>query len=157
MEAQEIHETLKRALPDAIGEIHAQTRDPYIMFDPAHVREVLTLLRDSPALRFEMLQIITGVDWRDRFEVVYHLTSLTLGHRITLKAVLNHDDPHIASAVSIYPTADWHEREVYDLMGIVFDGHPDLRRIYMPDDWQGHPLRKDYVFPEEYHGIKNNA
>jgi len=95
------------------------------------------------------------VDRLDRFEVVYHLASLSHGHRIVLKAIVPRDDPHIASVAAIYPTANWHERETYDLMGIVFDGHPDLRRILLPDDWEGHPLRKDYVFPESYHGISN--
>jgi NADH-quinone oxidoreductase subunit C len=155
VEAEKIFETLKNRLPEAVREFHAQTRDPYIVIEPAQVRPVLMLLRDDPALRFEMLLLVSGVDWRDRFEVVYHLTSLTYGHRIALKATLPHDDPHIGSAAAIYPTANWHERETYDLMGIVFDGHPDLRRIFLPDDWEGHPLRKDYVSPESYHGISN--
>jgi NADH-quinone oxidoreductase subunit C len=156
VEAKEIYDALKGRLPDAVVGFHDQTVDPYIMIAPARVREVLTLLRDDPALKFEMLLLVSGVDWRDRFDVVYHLTSLTRGRRIALKATLPHDDPHIPSVAAIYPTANWHERETYDLMGIVFDGHPDLRRIFLPDDWEGHPLRKDYVFPESYHGIANN-
>lgn len=156
MEAKEIHETLKGRLPEAVLEFRTDTMDPIIVIEPAHIQAVVTFLRDDPALRFEMLQLVTGVDWRDRFEVVYHLTSLTHGHRIALKAVLPHDNPHIASVAGIFPTANWHERETYDLMGIVFDGHPDPRRIFMPDDWEGHPLRKDYVFPDAYHGIPGN-
>jgi NADH-quinone oxidoreductase subunit C len=155
VEAKAIFDSLRERLPEAVREFRAQTKDPYIVIEPAHVRSVLMLLRDDPALRFEMLLLVSGVDWRDRFEVVYHLTSLTHGHRIALKATLPHDDPHMASAAAIYPTANWHERETYDLMGIVFDGHPDLRRIFLPDDWEGHPLRKDYVFPESYHGTSN--
>jgi len=157
MEAKEIYERVKGRLPEAVRELNAQTVDPYIVIEPDHVRSVLTLLRDEPALRFEMLLLVTGVDRLERFEVVYHLTSLTHGHRIALKAILRHDTPHIGSVAAIYPAANWHERETYDLLGIVFDGHPDLRRILLPDDWEGHPLRKDYVAPESYHGISNKA
>ena len=155
MEAKEIYDALKGRLPDAVVGFHDQTVDPYIVIAPARVREVLTLLRDDPALKFEMLLLVSGLDWRDRFEVVYHLTSLTHGRRIALNATLPHDDPHIPSVAAIYPTANWHERETYDLMGIVFEGHHNLVRILCAEDWEGHPLRKDYVIPETYHGIKN--
>jgi NADH-quinone oxidoreductase subunit C len=155
VEAKAIAEIITRQLPEAVRDFVDKTFDPYIVIDPARVRAVVQLLRDDPALGFDLLQLVSGVDWKDRFEVVYHLTSLQYGHRVTLKAVLPHDDPHIGSVAELYPTADWHERETYDLMGIVFDGHPELRRIYLPEDWEGHPLRKDYVFPEEYHGVSN--
>ena len=157
MEAKEIFERLKSRLPDAVRESCAETAEPYVVIDPAHVRSVLTLLRDDPALRFEMLLLVTGVDQLEHFEVVYHLASLSHGHRIALKATLAHDDPHIGSVAAIYPAANWHERETYDLMGIVFDGHPNMRRILLPDDWEGHPLRKDYIAPAEYHGVSNEA
>lgn len=157
MEAKAIYEALKSRLPEAVREFCAETADAYVVIEPAHVRSVLTLLRDDPALRFEMLLLVTGVDRLDHFEAVYHLASLAHGHRIALKATLAHDDPHIGSVAAIYPAARWHERETYDLMGIVFDGHPNMRRILLPDDWEGHPLRKDYVAPEEYHGISNKA
>ena len=155
METKAICEALKSRHPDAALELHAETADPHVAIEGARVPAILATLRDDPALRFDMLQLISGVDRLDRFEVVYHLTSLAHGHRITLKAVVSHDDPHIASVAALYPAANWHERETYDMMGIVFDGHPDFRRILLPDDWEGHPLRKDYVAPDEYHGVSN--
>ena len=155
VEAKEIYETLRSRLPEAVREFSDKTTDPFVVIEPAHVRSVLALLRDDPVLRFEMLLLVTGVDRLDHFEVVYHLASLVRGHRIALKAILSHDDPHIGSVAAVYPAARWHERETYDLVGIVFDGHPHMRRILLPDDWEGHPLRKDYVAPKEYHGISN--
>jgi len=155
VEAKEVFETLKNRVPEAVKEFHDETTDPYILIEPGRVREVMRTLRDEPTLGFDMLLLVTGVDRLDRFEVVYHLTSLRHGHRIALKAVLPRDDPHIGSVAEIYPAANWHERETYDLLGIVFDGHPDMRRILLPDDWEGHPLRKDYTMPESYHGIPN--
>jgi len=156
VEAKDICEALKSRLPDAVIEFRTGTIDPFIVIRAECVREVLAVMRDDAALRFDLLQLVTGVDWPDRFEVVYHLMSLTHRHRVTLKAMLPREDPRVPSVATLYPTANWHERETYDLMGIVFEGHPDPRRIFLPDDWEGHPLRKDYVFPESYHGIPGN-
>jgi NADH-quinone oxidoreductase subunit C len=86
--------------------------------------------------------------------VVYHLHSTSLDHKIVLKTEVTAESPHAASVESVWKTANWHEREAFDLFGIVFDGHPDLRRILLPDDWEGHPLRKDYAVPEFYNGMK---
>ncbi len=105
-------------------------------------------LRDDEGLRFEMCASVSGVDYGvdvvRRLHVVYHLLSLTYRRRIRLEVGLDLDDPHLPSIVEVYPTADWHERETWDMFGIVFDGHPALTRILMPDDWDGHPQRKDY-------------
>jgi NADH-quinone oxidoreductase subunit C len=117
-----------------------------------HVRrealvELARTLRDDPALRFELLSSVSGVDYIDsprRLHAVYHLTSMTFRRRLRLEVATTVDDPHIPSLVGVYPTADWHEREAWDFFGIVFDGHPNLTRIQMPDDWIGHPQRKDY-------------
>ena len=87
---------------------------------------------------------LSGADYKDRFEVVYHLYSMENKHKITLKATVDRNNPEIDSVAGIWATADWHERECYDLVGIKFIGHPDRRRILMPEDWEGHPLRKDY-------------
>ena len=115
--------------------------------------DVLRLLRDHPDLRFELLSSVSGVDYLNhpdhadgskRLHSVYHLTSMTYRRRIRVEVAVTVDDPHVPSAVPVYPTADWHERETYDFFGIVYDGHPNLTRIQMPDDWQGHPQRKDY-------------
>jgi NADH:ubiquinone oxidoreductase subunit C len=110
---------------------------------------------DDPEMKFDYLRLISGVDWTDRLSSVYHLYSYTLGHGAVLRVDLDRTAPNVASVAGIWPTADWLERETYDLMGIVYEGHPGLTRIMLPDDWEGHPLRKDYVSPKEYHGIAN--
>ncbi len=105
----------------------------------------LAYLREDPELGFDFLSDVVATDWPDqdpRFWVAYHLRSLGHGHRVRVKVGLGGDEPHIPSVSSLFPTADWLEREVYDFFGVIFDGHPDLRRIEMPEDWEGHPLRK---------------
>jgi NADH-quinone oxidoreductase subunit C len=125
---------------------------------PAAVLEVLTVLRNEPNLRFELLSSVSGVDYpgsEARLHAVYHLTSLTYRRRIRVETAVTAEDPHVPSVCSVYPTADFHEREAWDMFGIVFDGHPGLTRILMPDDWVGHPQRKDYPLggiPVEYKG-----
>jgi NADH-quinone oxidoreductase subunit C len=119
-----------------------------------HVRrealaELARLLRDDPAQRYELLSSLSGVHYPDDvtgrpLHVVYHLTSLSLGRRIRLEVALTDADPSVASVTPVWPTADWQERETFDFFGVLFDGHPDLTRIEMPDDWIGHPQRKDY-------------
>jgi NADH-quinone oxidoreductase subunit C len=123
------------------------------------VPEVCQHLRDDPALRYELCTGISGVHYPHEtgreLHAVYHLLSMTHNRRIRLEVAVPESDPHIASVVAVYPTADWHERETYDFFGIIFDGHPALTRILMPDDWPGHPQRKDYPLggiPVEYKG-----
>ncbi|MEI2272856.1 NADH-quinone oxidoreductase subunit C [Sphingobacterium sp. ML3W] len=122
---------------------------------------VCSFLRDTEGLYFDFLSNITAVDYEDHFTIVYHLSSLPYQHTVVLKVELEGNRsldelPEIPSVTSIWRTADWHEREAFDLMGIYFSGHPDLRRILLPDDWEGYPLRKDYQEAEKYHGININ-
>lgn len=129
-----------------------------------HVRRedlltVAKLLRDDERLRFEFCAGVSGVHYPEdtgrELHAVYHLLSMTYNRRVRLEVTAPDADPHIPSIVSVYPTNDWHERETYDMFGIVFDGHPALTRILMPDDWPGHPQRKDYPLggiPVEYKG-----
>ncbi len=126
-----------------------------------HLLEICRTLRDDPALRFELCSSVSGVDYGpevpQRLRSVYHLTSMTYRRRIRLEVVLEVDDPHLPSVVPVYPTADFQERETWDMFGIVYDGHPALTRILMPDDWDGHPQRKDYPLggiPVEYKGAE---
>ena len=130
-----------------------------------HLLVLLQALRDDDALRFELCSSVSGVDYLDsggaepsptrpRLHVVFHLTSMTYRRRIRLEVAVTAEDPHVPSATRVYPTSDWHERECFDMFGVVFDGHPALTRILMPDDWDGHPQRKDYPLggvPVEYH------
>jgi NADH-quinone oxidoreductase subunit C len=123
-----------------------------------HLPAIAKTLRDDGGLRFELLSSVSGVDYGvdvpQRLHAVYHFTSLTYRRRIRLEVTLDVEDAHVPSLVETYPTADWQEREAWDMFGIVFDGHPALTRILMPDDWDGHPQRKDYPLggvPVEYH------
>lgn len=115
------------------------------------IAEICLFLRNEPSIKMDHLCDLTAVDYSaypgdtgPRFEVVYNLISTVHHHRIRLKVRVSEDDPRIASVASVWKTANWHERETFDLMGVIFEGHPDLRRILLPDDWEGHPLRKEY-------------
>ncbi|TCJ96836.1 NADH-quinone oxidoreductase subunit C [Nocardia alba] len=126
-----------------------------------HLVAVASTLRDDSALRFELCLGVNGVHYPDdtgrELHAVYHLKSITHGRRVRLEVSTPDADPHIPSLFSVYPTTDWHERETYDFFGIIFDGHPSLTRITMPDDWRGHPQRKDYPLggiPVEYKGAR---
>ena len=153
----------------------ADALDPFVVVPSELLVDVCRFLRDEPSLKFEMLNNLSGVDYLEpdpkkaakagfdpHLELVYHLSSFTYpGQRLTLKVLLPRwqDEsagklPRVPTVSEIWPTANWQEREVYDLLGIEFEGHPDLRRILLADDWIGHPLRKDYEFPLEYHGIR---
>jgi NADH-quinone oxidoreductase subunit C len=163
----EVTDALQQAYPqfdDAIYRIVVDRGELTLYVDPDRVREVCQVLRDDPALRFELCSSVSGVDYLDihpedenRLHVVYHLTSMTYRRRIRLETAVPTSHPHVASVTSVYPTADWQERETYDMFGVVFDGHPALTRILMPDDWDGHPQRKDYPLggvPVEYKGAE---
>jgi NADH-quinone oxidoreductase subunit C len=126
-----------------------------------HLPSVASALRDDELLRFELCCGVSGVHYPDDFgrelHAYYPLLSITHNRRIQLEVTCPDADPHIPSLFSVYPTCDWHERETYDFFGIIFDGHPGLTRIEMPDDWVGHPQRKDYPLggvPVEYHGAQ---
>jgi NADH-quinone oxidoreductase subunit C len=127
---------------------------------PAAVLDVARTLRDDANLRFELLSSLSGVDYpgsETRLHVVYHFTSLTYRRRLRVETAVTVEDPHVPSVCPVYPTADFHEREAWDMFGVVFDGHPGLTRILMPDDWVGHPQRKDYPLggiPVEYKGAE---
>jgi NADH-quinone oxidoreductase subunit C len=113
-----------------------------------HIATVSAHLKAAPGFEFDMLSDITGADRgpeeEPRFEVNYHLFSTKRYHRLRLKVLLNQEDTHVPTVVPVWRTANWHERETFDMFGVIFDGHPDLRRILLPDDWQGHALRKDF-------------
>jgi len=122
-----------------------------VMVKKDMIRDICRFLHDEPSLRMDHLADLTAVDYSTypgdtgpRFEVVYNLISTVYGHRIRLKVRVAEEEPRIDTVTAIWQTANWHERETYDLMGIIFNGHPDLRRILLPEDWVGHPLRKEY-------------
>jgi NADH-quinone oxidoreductase subunit C len=127
-----------------------------------HLIGIVKTLRNDPSLRFELCSSVSGVDYynpndaaTNRLHAVYHLTSMTYRWRVRLEVAVSVDDPHVPSVTRLYPTADWQEREAWDMFGIIFDGHPALTRVLMPDDWDGHPQRKDYPLggiPVQYKG-----
>ncbi len=167
-------ERLQKKFGDKITGSNLTAIDPWIEVAPDGLLDVCRFLRDDPELRLDMLNCISGVDyfepdpkkaakveWQPHMEVVYHLSSTVKKHTLVLKVMLPRwkDDvegqlPELPTISGIWSTADWHEREVYDLSGVEFVGHPDPRRILCPEDWVGHPLRKDYEMPLEYHGIR---
>jgi len=161
----EVVDALEEAYPhfdDAIERVVVDRGELTLHIRPERIAEVCQVLRDDPALRFELCSSVSGVDYLGtpdgrRLHVVYHLTSMTYRRRIRLEAAVSVEHPHLPSVTSVYPTADWQEREAYDMFGIIFDGHPNLTRILMPDDWEGHPQRKDYPLggvPVEYKGAE---
>jgi NADH-quinone oxidoreductase subunit C len=146
---------------DAVEKVVVDRDELTLHIAPEHIKDVCQTMRDDDALRFELCSSVSAVDYlgtdQRRLHAVYHLTSMTYRRRIRLEAAVPVDDPHLPSVTSVYPTADWQERETYDMFGIIFDGHPALTRILMPDDWEGHPQRKDYPLggiPVEYKGAE---
>ncbi len=152
MDGQAVLLRLTATFGRRILETHDFRGDHTAVVDRSAILEVLRFCRDEPDLAFGVLTDLTAVDdlkypgreFGPRFEVVYHLYSLLHNHRLRLKVSVEEDDARVPSAVSLWPIADWFEREVWDMFGIRFDGHPDLRRLLMYEDFQGHPLRKDY-------------
>jgi len=174
MQAAEIHKLLSERFGSKITRARLDVLDPWIEVAPADIVEVATCLRDDPALLFHALNDLTAVDYLEpdpkkaakftheiHLEVVYHLYSYTHKHSLVVKCKLprwKNDQagelPEIPTVSGVWAIADWHEREAYDLLGVNFVGHPNLRRMLCPEDWEGHALRKDYEFPLEYHGIR---
>ncbi len=151
-----------RQIPEtAIEQITVAHREMTIFVEREHLVSLLQICRDEASLRFEVAASISGVDYGAgvprRLHVVYDLLSMTYRRRFRLEVAVDVTDATVPSAVAVYPTADWHEREIWDMFGVVFAGHPGLTRILMPDDWAGHPQRKDYPLggiPVEYKGAE---
>lgn len=142
-------------------EIHTEVIQPFVVVSTENLLKICELLHSHPELYFDRLACLTALDNGPKdgtIEVIYHLDSITKGRQFIVKVLVarqNADNlPKVPSVTGIWQTANWHEREAYDLVGVYFDGHPDLRRILMPADWQGHPLRKDYEQQTDYHGVK---
>ena len=155
MTASQIAVLLQQTFGDKILAAFPEDKHSRVQIDASSLRELAEFLLRNPRLKMDWLQNLSGVDYvaDDKMCVVYDLWSFDLRHTFAVKAYCSRDNPHIPSVADLWPAADWHEREAFDMFGIIFDGHPDLRRILCADDWEGFPLRKDYVFPREYHGI----
>lgn len=155
MQAKEIFEKLQEKFDDSIIELTEEEHfDPFIKVAPEKIKEISMFLRDEEGLKFDYLACLSGMDDKKTIGIVYHLYSIELNHRIVIKVELDRENPVIPTVERVWRTADWHEREAWDLYGVRFEGHHNLIRILNPYDWEGFPLRKDYKEPEEYHGIK---
>lgn len=144
-------ETLQKALPNAVLEVKTFRDETTLIIDPAQVVDVMRALRDTPGLIYNYLSDISAVDYypdfynrRGRFGVSYHLYSMLYNTRIRVKAFLTEESPSLPTITGLWPVANWLEREILDMMGITFEGHPDPRRLLLPEDWDGHPHRRDY-------------
>jgi len=155
MTPTQICERLKQRFGEAITGSLPADKHPRVHTTAEHWRPIAELLRYDQDMAFDWLSCLTAVDYPANHQLcaVYDLRSTGRGHRFAVKVFVSREQPTIASVADLWPAANWHEREAFDLFGIVFDGHPDLRRILLPDDWEGHPLRKDYVFPRQYQGV----
>lgn len=155
MSPTEIHQRLQDQYAAAVTSFAADALDPFMLVKPDSIVEMCRFLHDDPDLAFDCLTNMSGVDFlkEDYIQVVLHLYSYTHRHAIVIKVNVSREEPSMPSVEAIWKAANWLEREIYDLLGVVFTGHSDLRRLLMPEDWIGHPLRKDFVEPEEYHGI----
>ena len=174
MTTAEIHQQLIAKFGDKITGVNLEAIDPWVEVAPAAIADVARFLKTEPALAFDALNDLCGVDYLEpdakklakfghepHVEVVYHLYSYSLKHWCKLKIKMPRwkdgvagQLPEVPSVAHVWAIADWHEREAYDLVGIYFTNHPNMRRILCPEDWEGHALRKDYEFPLEYHGVR---
>ena len=155
MDAQDVYAQLEKQFPGKVSDFKSDVKEPYLTVAAPAIVEVCRYLRDGAALKFEVLSDLTALDWPkdEKIQMVYHLFSYANNHQIVLKVDLPRDNPKVATLEEVWKVANWFEREVYDLFGVIFEGHTDLRRIMLPEDWVGYPLRKDYVEQEEYDGI----
>ncbi|GAA1845297.1 NADH-quinone oxidoreductase subunit C [Asanoa iriomotensis] len=160
----EVYDALEEAFPgldDAIEKVVVDRGELTLHVKAERIAEVARTMRDDESLRFELCSSVSGVDYlgadERRLHVTYHLASMTYRRRVRLEVAVGTDDPRVPTVTQVYPTADWQERETYDMFGVVFEGHPGLTRILMPDDWEGYPQRKDYPLggvPVEYKGAE---
>ena len=153
MDAPAIFAALQAKVGDAVSDLTVEkVKDPSCKVQAAKWHEVALALRDTPELGFDFLQCVTAVDWpkQSQLQMVYHLYSYPHRHSFVVKADLPRDKPVLPSVTDVWATAEWNEREQFDLLGVGFSGHPDLRRVMLPDDWEGHPLRKDYKENAKY-------
>lgn len=156
MTPEEMHEKLQAQFGERIREYNGAARDPYVLVEAVAMHDIGDYLRHDPELQFDSLMCLSGVDYgpEKTLGVVYHLASMTHRHKLTVKVEVPREGGLVPTVSDIWRTAEWHEREAYDMFGMQFASHPDHRRILLPDDWDGFPLRKDYEVQEFYHGIR---
>ena len=149
----QVYERIKAQFPDGVVSVVECPGDPFCVLKKEALLPVCRWLKSDPEMQFDLLACVSGTDDTKDLWVVYHLYSIPKNQKAVLKVNVGRQEPAVETVSEIWKTADWHERETYDMYGIRFDNHPDLRRILLPEDWPGYPLRKDYEFPDEYQGI----
>lgn len=158
LSAAAVHERLLAKFGEKITAFDAAAKQPCAVVAADAIADVAAFLKSEPELAFDNLMCLSAVDYPKetppRMEVVYHLLSYRHAHQFVLKVQVPREEPRLPTVEATWAVANWHEREAYDLFGIAFEGHSDLRRILLPDDWQGHPLRKDWQDPEFYNGLR---
>ena len=154
---EQIHQKLVAKFGGAVGPLHPPKKDAFCTFDPARILEIGRFLKSQPELAFDFLEDLTATDHpkENLIRVIYHFYSYRHRHMFIAKAELDRHKPEVDSLESVWKAANWMEREVFDLFGVTFKGHSDLRRVLLPDDWIGSPLRKDYTEAGGYQGISN--
>jgi len=150
---KQVYEKIKEKFPDGVASVVECPGDPYCVVKGESLLAIAQWLKTDPELQFDLLSCVCGTDDRKNLWSVYHIYSVPKNHKAVIKVQLDRENPSVVSLVSVWKAADWHERETYDMYGIVYQDHPDLRRILLPEDWPGYPMRKDYEFPDEYQGI----
>lgn len=157
MEVAAIHDKLQRHFgPDVILGLTAAVegvRDPFVTVAARRLDKVCFFCKQEPDLHFDFLQSLTALHAGSELNLVYHLYSYQHRHTLVLKCAVPLEEPELPSCVPVWPAANWYEREAYDLFGVRFSGHPDLRRLLLPEDWPGHPMRKDWKEPPSYNGM----
>lgn len=159
LSVEQIADRVTGAFGEKILSAPIRSKHPRVEIQAEDWRAVATFLKHEPAFRFDWLENLSGIDYAadERMAVVVDLLGFEAGHRFAVKIFTPRAAPSVPSVADLWPAAGWHEREAFDLLGIDFPGHPDLRRILLADDWTGHPLRKDYVFPRQVHGIPGSV
>ena len=155
MSPADILKKLEEKFPGKIKSSELEVVDPFVVVEASAIADIGTWLRDESDLAFDTLHCLSVVDYpkEEKMQVVYHLSSLKRRHWIVLKVETPREGAKVPTVERVWRTANWHEREAYDLFGVWFEGHSDPRRILLPDDWEGHPMKKDWEWPEEWHGI----
>ncbi|NCO83856.1 MAG: NADH-quinone oxidoreductase subunit C [Nitrospirae bacterium] len=154
METKKLIELLGEKLSSFIVKADKMpNNDLLILIKKESLLSVMDTLKNDLELKFNVLMNHLGVDYTESFAVIYNLYSFKLKKKVTVKAYMEHENPEVDSIESVFKGVNWFERETYDLLGIRFRGHSNLKRLLLPSDWEGHPLRKDYIYPEEYNGL----
>ena len=156
MTPEEIHARLKDRFGEAVAEWRpAAQGESWVAVSAGNLVEMARFLRDDPTLAFDFLRIVSGVDRGEHLSSMYHLYSYTHFHSVTLRVDVPREAPLVPSVAGVWSAAEWHERESFDMVGLEYEGHPNPRRILLPEDWEGYPLRKDYETPKSYGGLTN--